>query len=169
MAKNSFYLKWLIALLVIVALLILVYFSHLPDKEDEVPEQVEDIEWQDIDRVQIVADEEIYIARQEDSYQLFKGGSIYQVDAGKVHSLFETFNNFKEGEREPVNFEEWSKGQPDTGAIVLKLYHNTEEVLNLYILPGDQSTYYRYLEGNEIYSTQTISKEQFQWLDSLRE
>lgn len=171
MAKNSFYLKWFLALLAIVAILVLVYLTHLPETDEEIPEQVEEIEWQDIDRVEIIADEEVYIVRDEDGYQLLKDDKTYKIEMGaeRVHSLFQTFNNFKEGRRVDVDFNEWIKNQPDTSAIILKLYRNTEQVLNLYIHPGDRSTYYRYLDRNDIYRTETISKEQFQWLDSLRE
>lgn len=173
MAKSSFKLKWFLALLGIVAILFLVYLTNLPEKEDEVPEQVEDIEWEDIDRVEIISDEEVYIVRNDNDtgYQLLKGDSIYNtnVDKERVHSLFKTFNNFKEGEKEQVDFQEWSKRQADKSAIMLRLYKNTEEVLNLYIHPGDRSTYYRYLESNDIYRTKTISNDQFKWLDSLRE
>jgi hypothetical protein len=171
MAKSSFYLKWFLALMVIVAILVLVYLTHLPETDEEIPEQVEEIEWQDVDRVEIIADEEVYIVREKEGYQLLKDDSIYQIDldAERVHSLFQTFNNFKEGRPVQVDFNEWIKSQPDTSAIMLRIYRNTEEVLNLYIHPGDRSTYYRYLDSDDVYSTQTISKEQFEWLDSLQE
>ena len=169
MARSSFYFKWFVALLVIVALLLLVYFAHLPEKEEEVPEQVEEIDWQRIDRIQIVADEELYFAEDDGEYKLFKGDSIYNIDAERVRALFETFNNFQQGEQEPVDFQEWISSRADTTMLILKLYQNTEEVLNLYIYPDDRSTYYRYLDGDKIYSTSTISRKQFEWLDSLRD
>lgn len=159
--------KWLVALLIILVILFIYRLTLVPEQDEEVPEQVSEIEWDEIDRIEFIGEEDVQIVHEKEQYQVLLEDTTYAVDPEKVQELFIAFNKFKRADLKPVEFEKWIKSKPDTSYYLLKLHNNTEEVLNLYITPGDKNTYFRYLDSRNIYQTSPLRDEQFRWLDSL--
>lgn len=159
--------RWILALLVIMLILFIYRLTLVPEQEDEIPEQIEELEWEEIDKVEVIGKDEVYIVREEGQYSLLLKDTIKHIPDQKIIELFKKFNNFQQADLKPVDFEKWIKQMPDTSYVLLKLYKNTEEVLNLYITTADSQTYFRYTDSRNIYKAEPINHNQFLWLDSL--
>ncbi|MGK7389036.1 MAG: hypothetical protein ACNS60_01740 [Candidatus Cyclobacteriaceae bacterium M2_1C_046] len=160
--------KWLVAFIVILVILFIYRLTKVPEQE-ELPEQVEEIDWSNIDKIEFHGKDGVQIVKETDQYRVLQEDTTYTIQPEKVQNLFNAFNKFQRADLKPVDFEEWIKTKPDTSYYLLMLYKNTEEVLNLYITPGDKNTYFRYLDSRNIYQTSRLPDEQFRWLKSLME
>ena len=158
--------RWFIALIAIVVVLLIVRIYRMPDA-DELPELVEEIEWEDIDRIEMTGQNDILIIREQGMYKLLQEDTSYAIADDKIINLFRTFNEFQRADLIAKDFSNWIKNKPDSAFMMLKLFKNTEEVLNLYITPGDKNTYFRYLDGRNIYQADPLKETEYQWIDSL--
>lgn len=159
--------RWILALVVLLVFLFIYRLTRVPEKDEEAPEQVAEIEWHTIDRIEFIGNDDVQIVHEDDEYSMLLEDTTYRIDAEKMIKLFEALNKFQRADITAVEFDEWIKAKPDTSYYLLKLFRNTEEVVNLYITPGEENAYFRYLGNRQLYQTSPLQDEQFMWLDSL--
>lgn len=169
MNKRKTGVRWFLTFLILIVILGIWQFTQMPEEPEVVPEQVEDIDWEEIDKIEYISENDVQISRVGKKYFAFVGDTTFNIPTRRMINLFATFNDLQKAQLKPVIFSEWSKSIDDDDLIILKMYRNTEQVIDLYIQKNNGATYFRYMDDTNIYETNTLTTEQFNWLNSLAE
>lgn len=167
MARNNILSKGIIALVVILAILIIWQFAHVPETEETPVEQVEEVDWEEVDKVEIISSgTSVWLTKDDEGYEYIKEDSAHNIDPVKFNKIISTVKKLKRADYKPVDFKKWSSEFTIPEAAILKFYKNTEQVLDLYIYPNDSASYFRYLSDSSIYKANNSILKNV-WLDSL--